>query len=215
MSAAAPSGWDRRRNLLLGRYERVALEQFARRGFKAVTVDEIAAAAGVSARTLFRYFPAKEDLLVGYPRRSTAAAIELIEALDPSQSPLESAWSLIRDLLTQNPPDAELLNLWRRAAADAPEVVARVRGERTQALLDAVTAYCARSLGVDAAKDPLPRVLAGIVVGVELAIVESIGRLDSTLAEIIHAAERSIGVPGHRQNPVAVGAEPGRRCAEA
>jgi hypothetical protein len=71
-----------------------------------------------------------------------------------------------------------------------------VRGERTQALLDAVTAYCARSLHVDAAMDPRPRVLAGIVVGVELAIVESIGRLDSTLTEIVDAAEHSISVLG-------------------
>jgi AcrR family transcriptional regulator len=87
MSAAAPSGWDRRRILLLGKYERIALEMFASRG---LTVDEIADAAGVSARTLFRYFPAKEDVLVGYPRRATAAEVELIEALAPSQSPLES-----------------------------------------------------------------------------------------------------------------------------
>jgi AcrR family transcriptional regulator len=196
MSAPVPSGWDRRRNLLLGTYERIALEMFASRGFKAVTVDEIADAAGVSARTLFRYFPAKEDVLVGYPRRATAAEVELIEALAPSRSPLESVWTLIRDLLTQHPPDVELLNLWRRAAADVPEVVDRVRGERTQSLLDAVTAYCAQSLGVDAAKDPRPRVLAGIAVGVELAIVESIGRLNSTPAEIIDAAERSIDVLG-------------------
>jgi AcrR family transcriptional regulator len=198
MSAGVPSGWDRRRSLLLGRYERIALEKFASRGFKEVTVDEIADAAGVSTRTLFRYFPAKEEVLVGYPRRATAAEVELIEALEPSQAPLESVWTLIRDLLTQNPPDVKLLNLWRRAAADAPEVVDRVRGERTQALLDAVTAYCARSLRVDAAKDPRPRVLAGIVVGVELAIIESIGRLDSTLAEIVAAAEHSIGVLGQQ-----------------
>jgi AcrR family transcriptional regulator len=196
MSAAVPSGWDRRRNLLLGAYERIALEMFASRGFKEVTVDEVADAAGISARTLFRYFPAKEDLLAGYPRRATAAEAALIEALAPSRSPLESVWTLIRDLLTRHPPDVELLNLWRRAAADAPEVVDRVRGERTQALLDAVAAYCARSLGVDAAKDPRPRVLAGIAVGVELAIVESLGRLDSTPAEIIDAAEHSISVLG-------------------
>jgi AcrR family transcriptional regulator len=196
VSAPVPSGWDRRRNLLLSKYERIALELFASRGFSAVTVDEIADAAGVSARTLFRYFPAKEDALAGYPRRATTAEVELIGALAASQSPLESVWTLIRDLLTQHPPDVELLNLWRRAAADAPEVVDRVRGERTQALLDAVTAYCARSLGVDPAGDPRPRVLAGVVVGVELAIVESLGRLDSTLAEIVDAAERSIGALG-------------------
>jgi hypothetical protein len=89
-----------------------------------------------------------------------------------------------------------LLNLWRQAAADAPEVVDRVRGERTQALLDVVTAYCARSLGVDEASDARPRVLAGIVVGVELAMVESLGRLTSTLAEIVEVAEHSIGTLG-------------------
>jgi AcrR family transcriptional regulator len=196
MTPDISSGWDRRRNLLLGHYERIALEKFASRGFKAVTIDEIADAAGVSARTLFRYFPAKEDLLLGYPRRATAVEVELIEALEPSRSPLEAAWTIIRDFLTQNPPDVELLNLWRRAAADAPEVVDRVVGERTQALLDAVSAYCARSLGVDETRDPRPRVLAGIVVGVELAMVESLGRLSSTLSEIVGAAEPSIGVLG-------------------
>lgn len=189
-------GWDRRRILLLGRYERLALELFASRGFRAVTVDEIADAAGVSARTLYRYFPAKEDVLLGYPRRATALEVELIEALEPSPAPLEAVWTLLRGLMISNPPDVELLNLWRRAAADAPEVVDRVRGERTQALLDVVTAYCARSLGVEAASDARPRVLAGIVVGVELAMVESLGRLTSTLAEIVDVAERSIGTLG-------------------
>lgn len=40
-----------------------ALELFAARGFAAVTVAEVAAAAGVGERTLYRYFPDKEELL--------------------------------------------------------------------------------------------------------------------------------------------------------
>lgn len=45
--------------------ERVALDLFADRGFEAVTVDDIAAAAGVGRRTLFRYFESKNDIAWG------------------------------------------------------------------------------------------------------------------------------------------------------
>ncbi|WUN46715.1 TetR/AcrR family transcriptional regulator [Streptomyces sp. NBC_00306] len=39
-----------------------AIALFLEKGFEAVSVAEIAAAADVSKPTLFRYFPAKEDL---------------------------------------------------------------------------------------------------------------------------------------------------------
>ncbi|MCP4803926.1 MAG: TetR family transcriptional regulator [Proteobacteria bacterium] len=44
-----------------------AMELFALRGYDAVTVDDIAAHAGVSRRTAFRYFP-KKDMLA-FPRQ--------------------------------------------------------------------------------------------------------------------------------------------------
>lgn len=188
------SGWDRRRNTLLCAYERVALELFAARGFKYVTVDDVADATGVSARTLFRYFTTKEDLLVGFPRRTTDALVDRIVALEPSDRPLDAVWRLMRSLLLDNPSDAALLNLWRQAASEAPEVVDRVRGERTQALLEAVAEYCHVSLAPGAANDVRSGLLAGIVVGVELAMVEAMGRSHSTLGELIEMAEHSIGL---------------------
>ncbi|CAM5605234.1 MULTISPECIES: TetR family transcriptional regulator [Streptomyces] len=42
----------------------IAVRLFLERGFDAVSVAEVAAAAGISKPTLFRYFPAKEDLVL-------------------------------------------------------------------------------------------------------------------------------------------------------
>lgn len=43
----------------------VGIRLFAERGFDAVSVDDIAAAAGVGRRTLFRYYPSKNDIVWG------------------------------------------------------------------------------------------------------------------------------------------------------
>jgi AcrR family transcriptional regulator len=51
----------------------VAMRLFATRGFDDVTVAEVAAAAGVSQKTVFNYFPTKEDLFYDeIPERARA-----------------------------------------------------------------------------------------------------------------------------------------------
>jgi AcrR family transcriptional regulator len=42
-----------------------SLVLFDENGFDATTVDDIASAIGVSARSFFRYFPSKEDVVIG------------------------------------------------------------------------------------------------------------------------------------------------------
>ena len=183
------SGWTRRRIKLLEKYEQISWNLFAAQGFYGVTVDEIAEATGVSARTLFRYFPSKDDFLLGFPRRGTHALTAAIARLTPSPTPLQSVWQVIREHSLVNQPDVRLLTLWRQAAADAPEIHDRVRGERVHELTEAVTEYCAVSFGSENSADPRPRLLAGVLVGVETSSIELWGRSGLPLAEIFDGAE--------------------------
>lgn len=61
---------ERKKRELRSELAAVALARFERDGFEATTVDAIAADAGVSRRTFFRYFPSKEAVVFeGYAER--------------------------------------------------------------------------------------------------------------------------------------------------
>jgi AcrR family transcriptional regulator len=55
-----------------------AMGLFARRGFDHVTVAEVAEAAGVSEKTVFNYFPTKEDLFWDEVPEREAAIVEAV-----------------------------------------------------------------------------------------------------------------------------------------
>ena len=55
---------ERKRQLVRDELAEAALRLLAKQGFEETTVDELAAAAGVSRRTFFRYFASKEDVVI-------------------------------------------------------------------------------------------------------------------------------------------------------
>ena len=65
---------------------RAAWRLFKRRGFDAVTVADIARAANVSEKTVFNYFPAKEDLVFQAGMQRTAALVDAVRSRPPGAS---------------------------------------------------------------------------------------------------------------------------------
>jgi AcrR family transcriptional regulator len=70
---------------------------FMDRGFDAVTMDDIAAACGVSRRTLFRYYPSKSDLVWGGFREYTNPVVEQLRTADPGDDPVAVLHSIYVD----------------------------------------------------------------------------------------------------------------------
>lgn len=88
---------ERKRIETHGRIQSEAMRLFLTRGFDGTTLDEIAAAAGVSRRTLFHYFSSKEEIVfaakAGFPDMVVAA-------------------------INRRPPDEPLLTMVERALTD-------------------------------------------------------------------------------------------------
>ncbi len=78
---ARTAGSDGERTLAAIREQ--ALTLIARRGYEAVTMRELAAAVGVQAAALYRYFPTKEDLLFSLMDEHMRALIASWEAERP------------------------------------------------------------------------------------------------------------------------------------
>lgn len=111
----------RRRAELLSQIQDTAHQLFAERGFAAVTTEDIAAAAGISISTYFRYAPTKEDLLVA-PLRQAVAEVVAAYSARPSD---ESAAEALLHLFVENTRDRtnQKLEYWQQAILTAPHLL--------------------------------------------------------------------------------------------
>lgn len=101
-----------------------ALRLFAEQGFDATTVDQIAAAAGISRRSFFHYFGSKEDVVLGDLEALGLRVRDALEARPAS----ESAWEALREAFKSlQGPDTDAVTRLQVADmyADAPSLRAR------------------------------------------------------------------------------------------
>ncbi|MER6808759.1 TetR family transcriptional regulator [Spirillospora sp. NPDC000708] len=91
--------WARTRQAVHAEVARIAMELFLERGFEATTIDDIAAAAGISRRSFFRYFGTKEDIVLG----DLAAQGERIRERLLARPDHEDAWTALLNALRDAP----------------------------------------------------------------------------------------------------------------
>jgi len=107
---------------LTGRKMKAVLEGgtrvFLERGFAATSMDDVAAAAAVSKRTLYQYFSSKEALFVAVVRGRVENLIQILEA---ATSAPEGPISLraLAERLTQRAFNHETVCLYRIVIAEA------------------------------------------------------------------------------------------------
>ena len=74
----------------------MAMDLFAERGFDNVTMDDVAAAAGASRRTVYRHFPTKGDLVFERPRGWVRLFADVVADTPPGESGLDRCWRGLR-----------------------------------------------------------------------------------------------------------------------
>src|SRR6201988_1911238 len=80
-----------------GRLEQAALELYRERGFDQTTVAEIAARAGLTERTFFRYFADKREVLFWGQSALLELFVRAVADAPESAAPLAPLWTQCAD----------------------------------------------------------------------------------------------------------------------
>lgn len=171
----------------------IAIRLFLEKGFDAVSVAEIAAAAEISKPTLFRYFPAKEDLVL---HRIADHQDEAARIVGEGPTPLEALRRHFLEGLERCDPvtglnDHPEVLAFHALLYGTPSLVARAYGflERSEAAL-------AEALGggLDG------RLAAGQIIAVRRILAQENWRriaagerVEDVRADAVAAAERAFG----------------------
>ncbi len=157
------TAWDRQRDALRHEITATARRLFVERGFDATTVDDIAAAAGISRRSFFRYFGTKEDVVLGDLKTRGEAIADALAARPAEEGPWEALRAAFLEILPRIIPDPVAEVAMIRMTKDAPSLRARSVEKRALCLEPLVPILAARLRGPD------PEMAARVIVSSVLA----------------------------------------------
>jgi AcrR family transcriptional regulator len=182
-AATAPLGLRERKKLQTRRLiAETARRLFAERGFEAVTVAEVARAADVAEKTVFNYFPTKEDLFYSGMEAFEETLLGAIRDRAPGESVLGAFRAFVlapQGVFAMEGPGSDrdaterLLTL-TRVITDSPALMARER-EVLGRYTDTLAALVAEETGAGP-DDVEPWVVAHALLGVHRALIEYVRR---------------------------------------
>ncbi|WP_315501721.1 TetR family transcriptional regulator [Actinomyces radicidentis] len=145
-----------------------ALRLAHERGYDATTVEDVAADAGVSRRTVFNYFPTKIDMFVHGPLAPEAEAVEAFIASDGDL--LDDLGALIASADPRDGDDAEDFRRLRAVFRENPEIIVALQ-PRVRLFHSVIRAAIAQRLGAQLS-DPRVRAASGLAHLIQKTAVE-------------------------------------------
>jgi AcrR family transcriptional regulator len=141
-TAPFPSRRDRKKERTRSEIYSAAMKLFLRRGFEAVTIEEICDAADVARATFFLHFSTKEALLTEYGVRANQTLAELIRGAHGSATAtLKSALKMLAERAMQQP---DVVRLHVRELLSRPPAFLESQQEQTENLVSLLAAVIGR-----------------------------------------------------------------------
>ena len=147
-----------------------AMRLFQEQGYADTTVDQIADAAEVSPSTFFRYFPTKEDVVLGDDYDDLW--VEAFRAQPAELSPIQAIRASLRAVFGDLPPEAMRREHERiRLVKEVPELRAASMDNYMKSMT-MIAEILAERLGRPADDFPI-QVFAGALLGVALGTMQN------------------------------------------
>jgi AcrR family transcriptional regulator len=170
-----------------------ASELFAERGFHSVKMDDIAEAAGITARAIYRHYENKQDLLSSVLLGEQSPLIDVIEDLarsSPDAVVLREGLARLVEAVLDN---RRLSMLWQREARHLDEADFKLLRDRTKWLAEEYRRLLVEPARPDLGHDALDlRALAVASITSSPAYFDLAISRSRLVRELVDAAERAI-----------------------
>lgn len=170
---------------------RAALELFARQGYDETSIDQIAAAVGISRRTFFRYYESKREVVWGEFDAELVRLRDRLEGSDDDEPMMEVLRRAVIDINQFGARELDELRIRIGLTSTVPTLIAH-SAVRYAEWCEVVARFAARRLGTTP-EDLAPQTVARAALGAAMsAFVYWAGRDGDDLAVEVDRAFRML-----------------------